>query len=122
LWCKKPDYAEVLAEREIGEDYVSDYIGEIENTRGKAAETLINRTAYKNAIAAKKAAAKALEAAIRKVQKAAKQKYSSTNRIALADYLIGKKHNGSRPNLPQTSQAIIARLARILCLASPRPK
>ena len=43
------------------------------------------------------------------MQKAAKQKYARTNRIALGDYLIGQKLNGSRPNLEQTSQTIIGR-------------
>lgn len=47
---------------------------------------------------------------MREVQKAAKQKYASTNRIALANYLIGKKLNGSRPNLAQTSQALVTQL------------
>ena len=34
-----------------------------------------------------------------------------SNRIALADYFVGQKLNGSRPNLLQTSQTILNKLA-----------
>jgi hypothetical protein len=48
---------------------------------------------------------------MQEVQKAAKQKYSRTNRIALDDYFVGKQLNGNRPNLLQTSQTIINKVA-----------
>lgn len=111
LAAQNAEHAPALAKREITEEFVTDYLGGVAGTRAKAAEALGNRTAHRNATASEKRAAKALEAAMREVQKAAKQKYKSTNRIALADYLIGKKLNGSRPNLAQTSQALITRLA-----------
>lgn len=44
------------------------------------------------------------------MQKAAKQKYARRNRIALADYFVGKHLNGNRPNLLQTSQAVLDKL------------
>ena len=48
---------------------------------------------------------------LREVQKAAKQKYGRANRIALADYLVGKNLNGNKPNLAQTSQTLVDKLA-----------
>ncbi len=48
---------------------------------------------------------------LNEVQKAAKQKYARSNRIALGDYFVGKKLNGNRPNLLQTSQTIVNKLA-----------
>ena len=50
-------------------------------------------------------------AGMQEVQKAAKQKYARTNRIALGDYLVGEKLNGNRPNLLQTSQTFLNKLA-----------
>ena len=44
---------------------------------------------------------------MQEVQKAAKQKYARTNRLALGDYFVGQKLNGNRPNLLQTSQTIL---------------
>src|SRR5258707_1231942 len=41
----------------------------------------------------------------------AKQKSARTNRIALTDYFIGGSLNGSRPNLMQTSQTILDKVA-----------
>ena len=48
---------------------------------------------------------------MQEVQKAAKQKYARTNRIVLGDFFVGKKLNGNRPNLLQTSQTILDKLA-----------
>lgn len=70
-----------------------------------------NTTAHREATAAEKKAAKKLEAGLREVQKAAKQKYARSNRLALADYFIGKKLNGSQHNLLQTSQTILGKVA-----------
>ena len=44
---------------------------------------------------------------MREIQKAAKQKYTRTNRISLRDYFIGKPLNGNRPSLMQTSQTLL---------------
>ena len=41
------------------------------------------------------------------MQIAAKQKYARSNRIAMGDYLVGKKLNGTKSNLAQTSQTIL---------------
>lgn len=105
-------YAPALAKREIDDAFTTQFLGDVEDTRAKAAETLTNRTAHRGATAAEKVAAKSLEAAMREVQKAAKQKYSSTNRIALRNYLVGQKLNGSRSNLGQTSQALVTQLSK----------
>ena len=67
-------------------------------------------TAKKTATAADDQAAHLLLAAMQEVQKAAKQKYARTNRIALDDYFVGRKLNGNRPNLLQTSQNLITKL------------
>ena len=100
-----------LAAREVNAEFVTELLADCEVARTKMGEAVNNTTAQRNATAAEKKAAKALEAALREVQKAAKQKYARTNRIALADYFVGKRLNGSQPNLAQTSQTIIGKLA-----------
>jgi hypothetical protein len=102
-------YATAIGNRDIDADYVSAFLDDVVAARAKMAAAVSNTTAHRNATAAEKKAAKKLEAGLRELQKAAKQKYARTNRIALGDYLIGQKLNGSRPNLEQTSQTIISR-------------
>ena len=110
LAAKKDAYAPALAARDIDETAVDALLEEVGAGRDKAAEAVINTTAHREATAAEKTNAKKLEAGLREVQKAAKQKYARTNRIALADYLIGEKLNGSRSNLSSTSRTIITRV------------
>jgi len=100
-----------LAVREVDATFVSSLLADCDEARTKLGEAVNNTTAHRTATAAEQRAAKGLEAALREVQKAAKQKYARTNRIALADYFIGQRLNGSQPNLAQTSQTIIGKLA-----------
>jgi hypothetical protein len=100
-----------LLPREITLEYVDALDTDIESARDKASDGMQHGTAAKRATADHVKLQKALEAALQEVQKAAKQKYSRTNRIALGDYFVGKKLNGSVPNLAQTSQAILNKLA-----------
>ena len=78
--------------------------------RTKAHAAVDHTLAAKSATADETTAAYKLIAGLQEVQKAAKQKYGRKNRIALAAYLIGKKLNGSRPNLLQTSQSIVEKV------------
>ena len=110
LAAQNADYAPALGNRDIDEDFVNELLSGVDAARSKAGDAVVNTTAHRNATAAEDAAGHALQAGLQEAQKAAKQKYARTNRIALADYFIGKKLNGSRPNLMQTSQTIITRL------------
>ncbi|MGC3957751.1 MAG: hypothetical protein QM813_07310 [Verrucomicrobiota bacterium] len=103
--------ATALAERDIDAAYVTAMFTEISNARDKAAEVVINATAQREATAAQTAAEKRLVALLQEVQKAAKQKYARNNRLALQAYFVGKKLNGSQPNLAQSSQTILGKLA-----------
>ncbi|HEY0550452.1 MAG TPA: hypothetical protein VGF13_12690, partial [Verrucomicrobiae bacterium] len=108
--AKKTEYSTRLAAREITEEYVTDFIDDTDAARVKAAEAVQHSNGSKTATADEFKAAHILIAALQEVQKAAKQKYARTNRIVLADYFVGKKLNGNRPNLLQTSQTIVNKL------------
>ena len=108
--AKNTDYATPLAAREIDADLVAELLSDTDEARAKAADALQHSTAAQTATAEEGKAAYALVGALQEVQKAAKQKYAHTNRIALGDYFVGKKLNGSRPNLLQTSQTILNKL------------
>lgn len=99
-----------LAAREITAVFVTELVDDTDEARAKAAAAVQHSTATKTATAADDKAAHLLLAAMQEVQKAAKQKYARTNRIALDDYFVGKKLNGNRPNLLQTSQNLITKL------------
>ena len=107
--AQNPDYASALAEREISAEYVTELLSDTNAARTKAANGLQHTTAAKSATAADGKAAHVLLAGLQEVQKAAKQKYARTNRIALTDF-VGKKLNGNRHNLLQTSQTIVDKL------------
>ena len=109
--AEKEDYASLLAAREITAEYVTGLLDDISAARDKAAEAVQHSAASKTATAAESKAAYALIGALQEFQKAAKQKYARTNRIALGDYFVGKKLNGNRPNLMQTSQSILNKLS-----------
>ena len=111
LAAQNAERVDALAAREIEGKSVTAFLGDVDTARTKMGEAVNHTTAHRNATAAEKQAAKQLEAGLREVQKGAKQKYARSNRIALADYFIGKKLNGSRPNLAQTSQTILGKLA-----------
>jgi len=104
-------YAPALEARDISEDFLSKLADDTSAARAKAAEALQHTANSKAATVDELKAAKALIAGMQEVQKAAKQKYARTNRMALDKYFIGKKLNGSRPNLLQTSQTILDNLA-----------
>ena len=107
LAAEHPDHAPALDGREITKDFVTQLATDVDAARDLAAEALASTTARQNATTAATTAAYGLIGGLQEVQKAAKQRYSRTNRIALKDYLIGEKLNGSRPNLLQTSQTIL---------------
>jgi len=108
--AQKEDHASLLAARDITAEYLTDLVDDIAEARTKAALAVQHSTAAKKSTADDYKAAHDLIAALQEVQKAAKQKYARTNRIVLADYFVGKKLNGNRPNLMQTSQTIVTRL------------
>jgi hypothetical protein len=104
-------YAASIGNREITKEFVDQFVANITSARDKAAEALRFETASSSATAEHAKAEKALHAALKEVQKAAKQKYARTNRVALRNYFVGDKLNGSVPNLAQTSQTILKKLA-----------
>lgn len=109
--AQNPDYASALDAREITAEYVSDLVDDTNAARAKASEAVQFSTASRTATAEEFQAGHNLLAAMQEVQKAAKQKYARSNRLALADYFVGKKLNGNRPNLLQTSQSILSKLS-----------
>jgi hypothetical protein len=104
-------YAALLGSREITKPFVDQFATNITSARNKAAEALRHDTATSTATMEHGKAEKALHKALQEVQKAAKQKYARTNRVALRNYFVGDKLNGSVPNLAQTSQTILKKLA-----------
>ena len=112
LAAQHADHTPALGSRDITADATEELMGDIGAARNKSAEALQHTTAALGATAAEAQAGKALHAALVEVQKAAKQKYARTNRIALGDYFVGGKLNGSRPNLLQTSQSILSKLGQ----------
>ena len=111
LAAQREEHAGLLDTREISQEFVTGYLGRVAAARNKASEVLQHRTASKEATQAHQQAERALLAGLREIQKAAKQKYLRRNPLALADYLVGDALNGNQPNLAQTSQTIITRLA-----------
>jgi hypothetical protein len=111
LAAQNTSRAALLAERDITAEFVTDFLSDTEEARIKAADAVRFTTAAKNGTAVEDKAAHDLSGGLQEVQKAAKQKYARTNRIALGDYFVGKPLNGTRPNLLQTSQTIINKLA-----------
>lgn len=109
--AQNTEHAPLLAERDITPALVTQLLNDTDEARDKAADAVRFSTASKNATADEDTAAHTLLAAMQEVQKAAKQKYARTNRIALDDFLVGKKLNGNRPNLLQTSKIILNKLA-----------
>lgn len=107
--AKHAAYAPSLETREIEPEFTDKLLEDVGKRRDKAAEAVANTTAQRNAAATAKREARKLEAALREVQIAAKQKYARSNRIAMGDYLVGRKLNGSHANLAQTSQTLINR-------------
>ena len=107
LAAQNADNAPALIARDVSEDYVTQFLADVDAAREKATAALVSTTLRQNATATEATTAKALLAGLREIQKAAKQKYARTNRIALRDYLIGKPLNGNRPNLMQTSQTLL---------------
>jgi len=109
--ARNEDRTTALANRDIDDQVVTAAFTTVSNAREKAAEVILKNTAQREATAAHTNTGKALLKLLREVQTAAKQKYARTNRLALADYFVGRKLNGSQPNLAQTSQTIIEKLA-----------
>ena len=109
--AKHPDRASALDGRDISDDFLTTLADDTDAARAKAAEAMQHTADSKAATANERKAAQALIAGLQEVQKAAKQKYARTNRMALEKYFIGRKLNGSRPNLLQTSQTILDNLA-----------
>jgi hypothetical protein len=104
-------HAAALAERDITAAFVTEFMDDTDDARTKAADAMMHATSAKAATAKEDKAAHDLLAALQEVQKAAKQKYARSNRIALRDYFVGQPLNGNRPNLLQTSQTIINKTA-----------
>lgn len=111
LAAQHKDHAPALAARDISEDHITQFLADVDTAREQATATLVSTTLRQNASATEATAADALLAGMREIQKAAKQKYARTNRIALRDYLIGEELNGNRPNLMQTSQTLLNKAA-----------
>jgi len=111
LAAQDPDHAAALDKRDISAEFVAGVKTDVDAARAKAGGVLQHSTAAQSATAMEATTADALLAALHEVQKAAKQRYSRTNRIALKDYLVGNPLNGNRRNLQQTSQLILAKTA-----------
>jgi len=99
-----------LGAREISADYITTLLDDVTLARIKAHAAVNHTLDAKSATADETTAAYKLIGGLQEVQKAAKQKYGRKNRVALAAYLVGKKLNGSRPNLLQTSQSIVEKI------------
>jgi hypothetical protein len=97
-------YAALLGSREITKPFVDQFATNITSARNKAAEALRHDTATSTATMEHGKAEKALHKALQEVQKAAKQKYARTNRVALRNYFVGDKLNGSVPNLKKLAE------------------
>lgn len=108
--AQKEDYAPLLEAREISEEFTADLIEEVDSARTKAAEAVHHTNARKSGTVKEKGDAYALIHALQEVQKAAKQKYARKDRPVLGDYFVGKKLNGNRANLLQTSQSIVTKV------------
>lgn len=109
--AQHPDRVTSMTARGIPVELTEAVIGDVNAARDKVALIVSSTTARTMATAAEERSAEALLDGLREVQKAAKQKYARSNRLALADYFVGKHLNGNRPNLLQTSQAVLDKLA-----------
>jgi hypothetical protein len=109
--AQHPDRVNTMTVRGILPEYAESVVTDVGAARDKVALIVNSTTARKVATAAEARTAEFLLDGLREVQKAAKQKYARTNRLAMEDYFVGKHLNGSRPNLLQTSQAILDKLA-----------
>ena len=99
-----------LAARDIGADFVTQALNDIEAARAKSAEAVADTTGTRTASVAEDTSEKKLLAALQEVQAAAKQKYARTQPEKLKDYYVGKRLNESRPLLEQYSLGIISKL------------
>ncbi len=104
-------YAAILAEHEIDDAFLaalqtdcqtaSTIIGSTVNATGDRAGATANETS----------ARRALMAAVRTVQSAARQKYGKTNRGAMIDYMIGTRLGQNRAQIEHCAATVLNKLA-----------
>ncbi|MEY4384818.1 MAG: hypothetical protein RLY20_101 [Verrucomicrobiota bacterium] len=109
--AKKDAHKASIAARDISDAFVATFVDDIAAARAKANTAVDETMAAKAATKEEKDGDRKLIAGLKEVQKAVKQKYGRGNRAVLEAYFVGKKLNGSRPNLLQTSQSIIDKVA-----------
>lgn len=102
-------YARQLARRAIDSPITDKFRSDIESTRTKVGEAMQGFTRRRQSTAAEREAERNLLAALREIQSAAKQRFARTNQLALKNYNVGRKLNGSRPRLEQTAASLLAR-------------
>lgn len=109
--AQKEALVSALEQREIMPTDVTALRSDVIAARAKARSAVDFTLVAQNSSKEEKIASKKLVTAMREIQKAAKQKFGRSNRTMLAQYLVGKKLNGTRPNLLQTSQSILDKVA-----------
>lgn len=109
--AQKDAHKDGMEARDIADTFVTTFVDDISTARSKANAAVDDAMTAKAATKEEKETAYKLIAGLKEVQKAVKQKYGRGNRAVLEAYLVGKKLNGSRPNLLQTSQSIIDKAA-----------
>lgn len=109
-------YAGEMADQGISAEYVDSFEATISEAQGRTANVGLAKDQAMTETAESLAAAKALEAGLRKIQSSAKQKFKMlaedgdpSTSFPLDGYLIGARINTSRAILIQSATSLIAR-------------
>lgn len=89
--AKDPRYAEALAVREVTPAQADELLALVAEARNFSADAVQATTEAQFSTKTEGAERRALLEAVREVQAAARQKYSSTNKFALRDYGVGTR-------------------------------
>lgn len=108
----KDEYATVLeTEHEITPDFIAQLGSDCETARGSLGQIVQNAVARSAATGGKTGAKNALLQAIRKIQAAARQKYTGTQPLLLKDYYIGQVIDANQFTPEEIGTAILNKIS-----------
>jgi hypothetical protein len=108
----KDEYAATLeTEHEITPDFIAQLAGDCVTARGGLGQVVEHAVTKRVATGGKAGTKKVLMKAIRKIQAAAKQKYSGSQPAMLADYYVGDKIDANQDTLEQVGTAVLDKIS-----------
>ena len=106
LAATKPDYAPLLARRDITGEFLTDFQSDITACKARIGKAIDFTSDIRDATEAEAKAQAKLIASLKEVQAAAKQKYSRSAPAQMKDYYVGEKLDASRAALVQAADSV----------------